>query len=132
IAVVAPAFPAMGRTTKGGRQYVRGAPIESAGLDLEDAETDEDLRAIARRWVGHERGVVWVGSAGLMSELMAELFERRAPRDTPKADGPIVFAVGSYSERSREQVEALRAAGIGSDLVLTGEADALARAVTRI
>jgi uncharacterized protein YgbK (DUF1537 family) len=40
-----------------------------------------------------------------------------------------VFAVGSYSERSREQVEALRAAGIGSDLVFTGDADAVAREI---
>jgi uncharacterized protein YgbK (DUF1537 family) len=32
IAIVAPAFPAMGRTTVGGRQFVRGAPVETTEI----------------------------------------------------------------------------------------------------
>ena len=32
IAIVAPAFPAMGRTTVGGRQFVRGVPVETTEI----------------------------------------------------------------------------------------------------
>jgi D-threonate/D-erythronate kinase len=32
IAIVAPAFPAMGRTTVGGRQFVRGVPVEATEI----------------------------------------------------------------------------------------------------
>lgn len=131
VAVVAPAFPAMGRTTKNGRMYVRGVAIRHGDIGrlLEDAETDEDLRAIASKWMGHEAGVVWAGSAGLMSGLMSGLFERRAWPAAPKAAGPIVFAIGSPSQRSREQAEALTEPGVGNDLVLMGEAEALAEKI---
>jgi D-threonate/D-erythronate kinase len=134
IAVVAPAFPAMGRTTKNGRMYVRGEAIEhrDIGLALEDAETDEDLRAIAAKWMGHEEGVLWVGSAGLARWLPeAAGLKRVDSRDVPKAAEPIVFAVGSPSQRSREQVEALKDSGVGNDVILTGEPTALAETIAR-
>jgi uncharacterized protein YgbK (DUF1537 family) len=128
VAVVAPAFPAMGRTTKGGRQYVRETLVEDCDLTgLLDAETDDDLRAIVAEWTGRE--VLWVGSAGLMSALMQGL-ERRERR-APKAEGPILFAVGSLSERSRDQVEALREAGVENELILVGESGALANEIAR-
>jgi D-threonate/D-erythronate kinase len=132
IAVVAPAFPAMGRTTTGGRQYVRGVPLEKGALTglpnsvICDAGTDQDLRAIAAKWIGC--AVLWVGSAGLMSALMPTP-EKREPT-APKADGPIIFAVGSLSERSRQQVEALADAGIGNDLILVGEPESLAHQIS--
>ena len=133
IAVVAPAFPAMGRTTKGGRQYVRGVPLENGDLTglpnsvMCDAETDEDLRAITIKWIG--RDVLWVGSAGLMSALTAHQ-PKRKPLPPPKVSGSIIFAVGSLSERSRQQAESLRASGIGSDVILVGEPEALASQVS--
>jgi 4-hydroxythreonine-4-phosphate dehydrogenase len=132
-AVIAPAFPAVGRTTKGGRMYLRGAPIEHGELaGLLDAETDQDLRAIAAKWMGHEAGVVWVGSAGLARCLPeAAGMARGESHAVPKVTGPIVFAVGSPSERSREQVEALKAEGAGNDIVLIGEAEALADTIAR-
>jgi uncharacterized protein YgbK (DUF1537 family) len=138
VAVVAPAFPAMGRTTKGGRMYVRGEAFENRdiGWGLEDAETDEDLRAIAAKWIHHEAGVVWAGSAGLARCLAwwspdAAGIERGTMRPVPTVTGPIVLAIGSPSQRSREQVEALKEAGLQNDVILTGEAEALAEAIAR-
>lgn len=134
VAVVAPAFPAMGRTIKGGRMYMRGEAIENRdiGLMLEDAETDEDLRAIAAKWMGHKAGVVWVGSAGLARWLPeAAGLERGTARALPNVTGPIVFAVGSPSQRSREQVEALKEDGVENDEVLMGEAEMLAETIAR-
>ncbi len=132
VTVVAPAFPAMGRTTKDGRMFVRGEAIENRdiGLRFEDAETDEDLRTIAAKWIHHQAGVLWVGSAGL-ARCLPEVagLKRGDSRDVPTVAGPIVFAVGSPSRRSREQVEALRESGIGDDVILMGEATALAEAI---
>lgn len=109
--------------------FVRGVAIEGCGLEgLLDAETDEDLRAIVNEWAG--RDVLWVGSAGLMRWVAESAgFTRRAMPPRPKANGPIVFAVGSFSERSREQVDTLRAAGLSSGEILIGEARALADAI---
>ncbi len=129
VAIVAPAFPSMGRTTKGGRVYLRGVPLENGDLTgLLDAQTDEDLRAIAKQWKA--RDVLWVGSAGLMSALMSGL-EKPARPAMQRVNGPIIFAVGSLSERSREQVEALKEAGFENDLILVGEPEALASEVAR-
>jgi D-threonate/D-erythronate kinase len=134
VAVVAPAFPAMGRTTKGGQMYVRAEAVqaEDIGRMLEDAETDEDLRAIAAKWMHHEAGVVWVGSAGLARWLPeAAGLKRGEPPVVPNVTGPIVFAIGSPSQRSREQAQALEEAGVGRDIVLRGEAEALANTIAR-
>jgi uncharacterized protein YgbK (DUF1537 family) len=135
VAVVAPAFPAMGRTTKNGRMYVRGEAIENRdiGWMLEDAETDEDLHAIAAKWIHHKAGVVWAGSAGLARCLAGwmPIALNAAKIVVPKAVGPLVFAVGSPSQKSREQAEALRASGIGNDVILMGEAEALAETIAR-
>ena len=131
IAVVAPAFPAMGRTTQAGRQCVHGVPLENGDLRslpdavVCDAETDDDLRAIVAEWRG--RDVLWVGSAGLMRALTARVERPEVP--TPRPNGPIVFAVGSLSERSRAQVETLRESGIGGDSILVGEPVLLAKEI---
>lgn len=124
-AVIAPAFPAMGRVTKGGRQYVHGAPVEHTSLlQLRDAESDQDLRRIVAQWEG--RDVLWAGSAGLMAALTAAMPKPR-PRAVPNIGGRLLFVIGSYSQRAREQVDALRESGVSSDSILVGEAEALAR-----
>jgi uncharacterized protein YgbK (DUF1537 family) len=132
IAVVAPAFPAMGRTTKDGRVFVRGEAIENRdiGLRFEDAETDEDLRTIAAKWMDREGGVLWVGSAGL-ARCLATKIERTGSRTRPPVTGRIVFAVGSGAQRSREQVGVLKEKGIGEDVVLIGDAETLAETIAR-
>ena len=160
VAVLAPAFPANGRTTVNGQQLVRGKPLEEAalwqyerraarsflpgmlneahlrsamvGLDVIrrgailqnamktlaqkadvlvcDAETDEDLRAIAVASMALGRGTVWAGTAGLAHHLPPAAGLTSTPVSIaaePLAAGPTLFVVGSGSSVSREQAEAL-------------------------
>jgi uncharacterized protein YgbK (DUF1537 family) len=164
VAVMAPAFPAHGRTTYEGRQLLNGRPLEEMeiwkrerktgrshipeilqaagmratllGLDLVrsnngalgrtmtefaegcdvlvcDAETDDDLRAIADAGILRGPGTVWAGSAGLAYHLPeAAGFVRSRSSSAqaislPLASGPTLFVVGSVSSVSREQVEVL-------------------------
>lgn len=137
VAVVAPAFPAMGRTIQNGRLYVRGELVDDRNLpEMIDAEAEDDLRAIVARWIpkgiGDERGVLWAGSAGLARCLAERMHGAREELVvTPHALGPIIFVVGSPSQRSREQAEALKEAGVGNDVVAMGEAGMLAELVAR-
>ncbi len=126
-AVVAPAFPAMDRITRGGRHYVRGVALDTGNVpDLCDAETDGDLRALVAKWTGCD--VLWAGSAGLMQALMSSM-AKPEPLPLPKIDGPIVFAAGSNTACSRGQIEALR--DTADAVILTGEAKILAEQVSR-
>jgi len=154
VAIVAPAFPAAGRTTRGGHQYLHGetleateiwrnegitgrahvpAMLEAAGLraiaiTLEqvrggglgeilaragaghdalvcDAETDEDLRAIAGAGQHFGGAAVWCGSAGLARYLpeAAGLRGDGASETGRRREGAIICAVGSLSSVSRAQ-----------------------------
>lgn len=161
VAVMAPAFPAHGRTTSQGRQLLNGRPLEEMeiwkregragrshipgmlqavgmratllGLDAVrssngglrramvelaegtdvlvcDAETDQDLRAIADAGVALGRGTVWAGSAGLAYHLPnAAGLARTSPSISQQAlaSGPTLFVIGSVSSASREQVKVL-------------------------
>lgn len=158
VAVLAPAFPATGRTTVGGSQFVNGMPLcktdlwqherrsppesliemtREAGLrpalvELSairgsnlreimtnlareadvlvcDAETDEDLRAIASASVTLGHGTVWVGSAGLAAHLprAAGLQRKAPPHPALLSRGPTLFVVGSGSSVSRQQARFL-------------------------
>ena len=81
-ALVAPAFPAQGRTTVNRVQLVNGVPVPSHSgrldlalapavdcCDIQDATTDDDLRRIAHDGVADGR-YLWVGSAGLASQII--------------------------------------------------------------
>lgn len=158
VAVLAPAFPATGRTTVDGRQLVKGTPLSETDLwqyerksppeslvammgesELRtvlvglsairgdnlretmrelarnadvlacDAETEEDLRAIAIASMELGSGTVWVGSAGLASHLArAAGLQREAPsRPALISPGPTLFVVGSGSSVSRQQAQFL-------------------------
>lgn len=163
IAIVAPAFPAMGRTMVGGRLFVRGVAVETTEIwhrealnasaylpgrlgehglrtthiDLQtvrsekrlsdalsaakaqhdavvcDAETDEDLRAIALAGRTLDGSLVWAGSAGLAAQLPQAMGigrERRALRVTGASlstEGPLLFVIGSPSQASRDQIPRL-------------------------
>ncbi len=82
-----------------------------------DAETDDDLHAIARAGVALGPAVVWVGSGGLASVLPARLGLTSAPPATPPADsstapaGPVLVAVGSGSDVARRQAAHLATTG---------------------
>src|SRR6185437_14164317 len=74
-----------------------------------DAETEEDLRAIACASMTLGRGTVWVGSAGLASHLprAAGLQREGPPRPALLWRGPTLFVVGSGSSVSRQQARIL-------------------------
>jgi D-threonate/D-erythronate kinase len=163
IAVLAPAFPALGRTTLHGRQHLNGMPLENTELwrlegltgsgslldmmsssDLEsklvpigtvrhgahairaamtdvsgqtdvlvcDAETDEDLAAVAQASLKIGVDLVWVGSAGLIGHLLDAVGISRPRANLPQfvaSAGPLLFVVGSQSSVSRRQAERLAA-----------------------
>lgn len=151
LALVAPAFPAVGRTTSGGRvmvngraqpglpaiaelltgagavvaiglDAVRGADLAAhlrsaaanAGVIVCDAETDADLRGIARAGLLASQPIVWVGSGGLARALAREVSvalpaDRHPP---PRVRGPIVAVVGSLTDISRAQARRLVSEGV--------------------
>jgi D-threonate/D-erythronate kinase len=167
VTVLAPAFPATGRTTVHGRQLVHGKPLEDTelwqrerlparsyvpelfetvamrpgllgiheirsgkdalqaamqALSMEadvlvcDAETDQDLRAIADASMALGRNTIWAGSAGLAYHLpraagfaISGVLPPGLFSNQPLASGPTLFLVGSLSSVSREQAKTLAA-----------------------
>jgi uncharacterized protein YgbK (DUF1537 family) len=124
-AAVAPAFPAQGRITRDGVQYVAGQPAPPFGGDVRaalgpaatrcdvfDASTDDDLSAIARLAAGGDYRV-WCGTAGLATSVPAALGLAPAgagPIVRPPATQVLVVA-GSLHPATSAQVKALAAAG---------------------
>jgi 4-hydroxythreonine-4-phosphate dehydrogenase len=182
VAIMAPAFPAIGRTTINGTQFVHGQPLhdldiwriqgmkgkaniadmlqparlKSAVLDLAairstqevlagqmntiareadvlvcDAETDDDLLAIASASMRLDCKPLWVGSAGLAYQLprAAGLDARltAAPIKLPHIRGPHLFVIGSLSRNSLEQVRVLASLSntvricVSPEILLAGE-----------
>jgi uncharacterized protein YgbK (DUF1537 family) len=162
VAVCAPAFPAIGRTTVNGVQWMHGDPLhqtelwrlhglthtanipeimQSAGLQTTlvplanirspggplakemaqapaetdvlvcDAETEDDLQAIALAALHMERKPLLVGSAGLAYHLphAAGLSRQPAPifHNHPPTAGPLLFVIGSRSHNSLAQIKTL-------------------------
>jgi uncharacterized protein YgbK (DUF1537 family) len=113
--IVAPSFPAQGRTVSGGRVFVDGKPLRSgnlkralhgSGIIVCDARTDSELRAIARNGLALKPRPLFVGSAGLARALAATLPPRRARRGRlPR--GEIAVVVGSASAVSARQAKRL-------------------------
>jgi D-threonate/D-erythronate kinase len=147
VVILAPAFPANGRTTLGGRQHVnesvlpqdlaamvgaaglraalvgrgqvqaadvRAAEAASADVWICDAETEEDLRAVAAMAASRGPSVVWAGSGGLARHAPAAIGLEREPRvgrNAARSMGPILFVIGSLCRVAHEQVSDLRAEG---------------------
>lgn len=133
LAVVAPAFPAMGRTTFRGVQRVHGRPVSLGENEREgpstanvrelvdglpcmvcDAQTDADLDEIVRRFWG--RDVLWVGSAGLSAAVARQMTGRATPTRplSPRADSVLVVA-GSPHPVTDAQLRVLGAEDCGQD-----------------
>jgi len=75
-----------------------------------DAETEEDLHAIAVASLSLGRRTVWTGSAGLTYHLphVAGLVSAASLPETPElCDGPSLFVIGSMSSVSRDQAALL-------------------------
>jgi 4-hydroxythreonine-4-phosphate dehydrogenase len=115
---------------------VRGAALESLFLECQhhqgigavvcDAETDEDLRAIARAGARLGPAIVWVGSGGLARAIAADVgaTPRQIPPPTTRVSGPMLIVVGSRSEIARAQADAVEASGVRRVIV---PVEALAR-----
>jgi uncharacterized protein YgbK (DUF1537 family) len=116
-AVVAPAFPAQGRTTVGGRQlvdgeavgdvlgtlraqtareviHVRDGALDRPGVLVCDAEDDDDLARIAS---AGPAGAVWAGSAGLAGALFGGLEPGGAEPPVAAPGGPALVVVGTQA-----------------------------------
>jgi uncharacterized protein YgbK (DUF1537 family) len=162
-AIVAPAYPKNGRTSRDGIVYVYDervdetdfgrdlfSPVRDAGIaehlgepcalfDREtlhggtdeigraidtarahgmrigvfDAETDDDLRALAALDV-HREDILWVGSAGIVE--MLERGPANTPPTPPAVNGPVLFLIGSLSEMTQLQVAAFARQGVARTL----------------
>ncbi|MDH0863332.1 four-carbon acid sugar kinase family protein [Mitsuaria sp. GD03876] len=137
-AVIAPAFPAAGRTTSQGRQFVDGQPVhltafardpltpvrssrvvdamrgaEPGSYTIHDAATDGDLDALVAR-VGTLAEVLWVGSPGLAGALARALPDRRHVAGTmPWTPARrVLVVVGSLHPANDAQLAALGGAGV--------------------
>jgi len=111
--LLAPALPAEGRLTVGGRQLVDGAAIDIGTLldglervEIRDAATDEDLSALAAA-VDADRELMPAGTNGLAAALARG---SAAAPGWPACARPLGL-VGSKTEVSVAQVEAALAAG---------------------
>ncbi|MBM7786818.1 four-carbon acid sugar kinase family protein [Tenggerimyces flavus] len=134
VAIVAPAFPAVGRTTVDGWQLDRGRPVshlvgtlvaagvsalpnaEVVGSDgvravVCDASTTVDLRTLAVAGASLGRDVVWVGSGGLAAELPAALGLAGSFASAVPSVRPVLTVVGSMAPRAASQVAQLDARG---------------------
>lgn len=140
-AVVAPAFPAQGRLTRDGAQWVVGADgarciapdlvadLCSAGLSAAhesavgsaacvrvcDATDQDALFAVVARHTRPGTRTLWCGSAGLAHALAASITagDHAAARHGVAAAGPILVIVGSDHAVTQEQASALaRAPGV--------------------
>lgn len=136
-AIVAPAYPLVGRITVAGLQLASGGeqvgdllfmllnggisavaspdPVAARAKGLRavvcDATTTEDLAAIARAGATLGRDVVWVGSGGLAAELPAALgLTGSAALIVPPAR-PVLTVVGSMAPIAASQVAQLEAFG---------------------
>ena len=123
-AVVAPAFPAQGRTTVGGRQlvggevvgdlletlraqtereviHVRDGALDGPGVLVCDAEDDDDLARIA---ADGPAGAVWAGSAGLAGALFGRLEPGGGAPPAAAPGGPALVVVGTQAAAAQLEV----------------------------
>ncbi len=95
----------------------RGGPITLAQdrrrqIFVVDSVSDEDLRATLRTVEGRLEDTLLVGSAGI-AEALAEVCFEPAPEafTAPMLQGALLFVVGSRTEQSAQQANALVKAG---------------------
>ncbi len=106
--VLCPAFPACGRTVRGGRIFIDGQPGPKIAMPealILDAETEDDLKRIAASH--RHKKVLWAGSAGLARYV----FGRRRPvRRRVRLPGAPRWMIITFSphERTLRQIEWLR------------------------
>lgn len=111
--------------------------LRAAGTEVlvMDAETEQDLTAIASGVVAAGRPVLWVGSAGLadfVPEALGLTGSSRPAETPPSSDRPILLVVGSVSQVTRNQVtcvqQELHAAVVEMDALALLRGEETARA----
>lgn len=136
-AVLTPAFPAMGRTVRQGALHVFGRQPEygpdletmflsQGGVSVEDAETDDDLAAIAEAALARDPVPLLAGSGGLAGPVARTLARRcgkPAPDDAtgapfstaaPRSLLPIWLVIGSRHPSTMAQLACLEDKGLFS------------------
>ena len=78
LAVVAPAFPATGRTTEGGRHLVEGTPLAEAGYGVAESDLREYFAASEYPLAHVDTGTVEAGAA-TVAERLADRAESERP-----------------------------------------------------
>jgi uncharacterized protein YgbK (DUF1537 family) len=128
--IFAPAFPAAGRTTRGGVQFLDGVDLgESsfatdarhavatgrierllaplANVEIRDAETDDDLDAIVAS--ADDADVLWIGSPGLAHALARKHRQANPPPLRPIAPiQRVAVIIGSMHAVNQTQLQRLR------------------------
>lgn len=85
------------------------AALHLPGIVIADAETDEHLDQIAD--IGQQAGVgIWCGSAGLAHALARRTHPQVVARPLVP-DGPTLIVVGSYHDKTRQQLAHLHTHG---------------------
>ncbi len=118
-AIVAPAFPAMGRVVREGWLEAPGGRIHLPSLlaeqgvppgvvEVPEIATDDDLARLARRALATSPRPLLVGSAGLARALADQLWPRVDLRDTAQVRAT-VFIIGSTNPVTRAQADRLAA-----------------------
>ena len=87
------------------------------GIAVADAATDNDLAAIANRWVGVD-GVLFAGTSAAIGSAGARLFDSEERNERPSVRGPVLVVCGSAHPHAVEQVE--RAAEHGAQVLRDG------------
>ncbi len=87
------------------------------GIAVADAATDDDLAAIANRWVGVD-GVLFAGTSAAIGSAGARLFNSKQRNERPSVRGPVLVVCGSAHPHAIEQVE--RAAEHGAQVFRDG------------
>jgi uncharacterized protein YgbK (DUF1537 family) len=98
------------KDVRGSREELGQALRECHGLVAADAETDEDLDALAHAALGHA-GIILVGSAGLASAA-ARAWGHATPAPAMPGPGAWLIVAGSQHPTTRAQVRGLEDAGV--------------------
>ena len=113
LAVINPAYPAMGRLVESGWLYVANDPsfepihiptrLPDERCRCFDASRQEDLDDHVADMMNAGQRVLWVGSAG-MAEALARHFGKGEPGELPvEHPGPVQFCIGSNHPVTVEQ-----------------------------
>jgi uncharacterized protein YgbK (DUF1537 family) len=128
--VVCPAFPARGRLAVGRSLLVDGRAVRSdvlddlaalPGVDVADAASDDDLAALVGAVLRHGAPVLWVGSAGLVANVVAAVRATSPPLvELPRAR-TVAVVVGSEQAVSAAGAAALTGRGDDRLRVVVGD-----------